>query len=538
MFFEQERGQFFRPLTGKYRAQVMECLRELYQRLYSSSSADYGQALGRDTMIEIFQEALVRAPQLADGEFADEVDALLSKQDEDGGEHSPATDSGNNDGESRFRNSREQAVWVLNTLIEHGWIEKQVDEATLQSTFAFSRYGRLITEPFVSESRTTARTRHRNTRNTRNSLESFLERGDVYDLLDAYEYSERIISDFTDVIAELEERKRDLVREMEDQLLVQRASEAFFDFMENRFQPDLSVRLSADNVEKHRDQISRLIKGIRNKDKDFKAAAEKRLRELLPELAREGHSVLWILLDGIELRLRNASDVMLPALRKALQSFTKRADIIIRQMSYLASQQHNDVLSVCKHLTSLGKEKQDELLLRAGDMMAVPEIGFVDPASVRIHATRQRRTVDAGLDDGGGDFDIDARKDIYVQQVLDQAFLVNQQSLRSYMRKHLTAGNKISTRDLPIESAQDFIAVSHAIGLGASDGLSSEFEFRIDYADGCGPDLTNTTVDGSDGAAAEYFVKKDHFSFELVFKDDVKNNGTDPAQDAGQSAEN
>src|SRR5690606_27550098 len=164
-----------------------------------------------------------------------------------------------------------------------------------------------------------------------------LERGDSYVLLDAYEYSERIISDFTDVIAELEERKRDLVREMEDQLLVQRASEAFFDFMENRFQPDLSVRLSADNVEKHRDQISQLIAGIRKRDKTFTANAERRLRELLPELAQEGQSVLWNILDGIDQRLRNASDIMLPALRKALQSFTKRADIIIRQMSYLAS---------------------------------------------------------------------------------------------------------------------------------------------------------------------------------------------------------
>ncbi len=67
MFFEQERSQFFRPLTGKYRAQVMECLKELYQRLYSSSSADYGQAIQRDTVIEVFQEALVRAPVLADG---------------------------------------------------------------------------------------------------------------------------------------------------------------------------------------------------------------------------------------------------------------------------------------------------------------------------------------------------------------------------------------------------------------------------------------------------------------------------------------
>ena len=199
MFFEQERGQFFRPLTSKYRAQVMECLRELYQRLYSSSSADYGQALARDTLIEIFQEALVRAPLLADEGLAE------------------SDDESDDSSEGRFRNSRDHAVWVLNQLLEYGWIEKQVDEATLQSTFAFTRYGRLFTEPFVAESRSMARTRHRNTRNTRNSLESFLERGDIYDLLDAYEYSERIISDFTDVIAELEERKRDLVREMEDQ---------------------------------------------------------------------------------------------------------------------------------------------------------------------------------------------------------------------------------------------------------------------------------------------------------------------------------
>ena len=499
MFFEQERGQFFRPLTGKYRAQVMESLRELYQRLYSSSSADYGQALARDTLIEIFQEALVRAPLLADEGLSDEQQNDAASDD---------------NSEGRFRTSRDQAVWALNQLLEHGWIEKQVDEATLQSTFAFSRYGRLFTEPFVAESRSMARTRHRNTRNTRNSLESFLERGDIYDLLDAYEYSERIISDFTDVIAELEERKRDLVREMEDQLLVQRASEAFFDFMENRFQPDLSVRLSADNVEKHRDQISQLINGIRKRDKAFKANAERRLRELLPDIAQEGQSVLWTILDGIEMRLRNASDIMLPALRKALQSFTKRADIIIRQMSYLASQQHNDVLAVCKRLAAMPEKQQNALLDKAADRMAVPQIALVDPGQVRLAAPRQRRMIDAAVDDGQGDFDVDARKDIYIQQVLDQAFLVNQQALKTYMQKHLGSGRKVSTRELPIENAKDFLAVAHAIGLGAADGLSSEFEFRIEYDE-------QADTEHADGAenSATYFLKKDHFTFELVQKE-------------------
>lgn len=495
MFFDQERGQFFRPLTSKYRAQVLECLKELYQRLYSSSSADYGQALQRDVVIEIFQEALVRAPILADGDDVEE---------------------GSKD--SRFRNSREQAGWVLNQLLEFGWMEKQVDEATLQSTFAFSRYGRQFVDPFISESRTSARTRHRNTRNTRNSLEAFLDRGEVYDLLDAYEYSERIISDFTDVISELEERKRDLVREMEDQMLVQRASEEFFDFMEKRFQPDLAVRLSADNVEKHRDRIDELLNEVRNKNKAYKAKAEERLRDLLPELVQPGASVLWTILDGIEQRIRNASDVMLPALRKALQGFTKRADIIIRQMSYLASQQHNDVLSVCKRLAALSPEDQNQQLMAAGQLMSVPEVELVDPAQVRLMAPRKRRTIESDLDEGTEAFDMDARKDIYVQQVLDQAFFINNHSLRDYMQKHLMAGDVISTKDLPIDNAKDFLAVANAIGLASTSSLSSDFEFVMKYES-----TEYLSVEGSEMKNKDkFFSQKDHFTVELIISNQAK----------------
>ena len=115
MFFEQERSQFFRPLTSKYREQMVECLRELYKQLYSSShagSAEYGQALSRDTLITILSEALVRAPC-----------SQIDDEDEEG----------------RFKTHRELAAWLLNTLLEHGWIEKPVDEATLQSSFSFSR---------------------------------------------------------------------------------------------------------------------------------------------------------------------------------------------------------------------------------------------------------------------------------------------------------------------------------------------------------------------------------------------------------------
>ena len=176
MFFNEDRPQFFNPLSGKYREVVVQCLRLLYQRLYTDLR-DYGHSLNRDQLLDIFLEAVARAPVL-DGD-----------QDE-----------------GRFKSQRELASFILKRLLNAAWLEKQVDDTTLQSTFSFTRAGRIFTQPFVEMESARVRTRHRNTRNTRNSLQAFLDSGEVHDLLDAYECSERIISDFTDIIAELEEQ--------------------------------------------------------------------------------------------------------------------------------------------------------------------------------------------------------------------------------------------------------------------------------------------------------------------------------------------
>ena len=483
MFFEQERSQFFRPLTSKYREQMVECLRELYRQLFSSShagSAEYGQALSRDTILNIFSEALVRAPVI------ETKDSGLAQDAEE---------------EGRFKGHRELAAFLLNTLIEHGWIEKQVDEATLQSSYSFTRFGRQFVEPFLEDRQSQQVARHRNTRNVRSALVSFLEHGEVYDLLDAYEYSERIISDFTDVISELDERKRDLVKEMEGQMLVQKASEQFFDFMENRFQPDLAVRLSADNVEKYRDQISVLIDDIRNSPKDVKAKAEKRLRELLPDQVQDGHSVLWAVLDDIEHRLKSACEHILPMVRKSLQNFTKRADIIIRQMSYLASQKNNDVVAVCKQLASHSKEEQNKQLDKVADLMAVPQLRFIDPNQVRLQAPRRRTVIDTDVDEGLESVDQDSRRELYVQQALEQAFFVNNNQVRTFMTEQFKQRNEVLSSEIPVKNAKDLLAIAHVVSIGAVDNLSSEYGFELNW-------LEQTS--------SEYFELKDVFSIRLV----------------------
>ena len=476
MFFSDDRLQFFKPLSSKYREQVVQCLTLLYQRQYSSN-ADYGQSLNREQLIEIFEESLARSSS----HIFDDGDELQ---------------------EQRFKSQREQAGWTLNQLIDCGWIERQVDAATLQSTFPFSRMGRIFTLALLESDNTQIRTRHRNTRNTLNALEAFLSRGEVYDLLDAYDYSERIITDFTDVISELEERKRELVKEVEAQQLAQQATDQFFEFMEKRFQPDIAVRLSADSVEKHREEINKTIGKVRRKKKEFKQEAERQLRRTIPDLCENHQSYLWHILDTIDQRMRNASEVMLPALRRSLHSFTRRADIIIRQISYMNSHNNNDLIDICKELSDLPDHDYQIRLNRASALMATMKLQLLDPQQVRLNERKQKQWVDSSVHEYKA-IDKNAQRELIIQQLLDQAFMINRKHVNDYVVKSLRAGRKISTRELPIDDAKDLIAMAHVIEIGAVNNLSSEFEFRVEPT-------------GNKVTDSEYYDSYDEFTIELL----------------------
>ena len=476
MFFTAERNKFFRPLVGKYREQVVECLQALYGQLYSAM-ADYRQSLGREQVVDIFHQALVRVPIL----------------DEDvESEHAAGV-----------RNEKEQAGWILNQLLDSGWLEKLYDEATLQSTYAFSRVGRLFTQPMVETAGRRFRTRHRNTRNTRNALRSFLDKGEVYDLLDAFEYSERIISDFSDVISELDDRKRQLVKEVEAQQVVQRASDEFFDFMEKRFMPDLAIRLSADSVEKYRDDIQSLIKSARRKRKEFKADAERELRKIAPELLSDPkHSLYLRVLDGIETRMQSAAEIMLPALRYALNSFTRRADIIIRQLSYSGAVHNNRLLDVCQQLSSLPEDIQSERLHLVGENLAMLNAAMVDPNSaLRLNSERVRRVVNTSVEEQA-EADAQSRKQLFVQQAVEQAFSVNNQDMRDYLVTALSGGHVIRSQNLPVQDAKDLLMSAHAIELGSKIDSSSEYLFRVEAS--------------GQRVETDYFDESDEFMIELI----------------------
>ncbi len=449
-FFTADRLHFFRPLTGKYREQLMACLRALYARLYSAQ-ADYSRLVQRDLVMEVFQEAITRTPVLD----ASEDDTALP-----------------------VRGDREQAGWMLNLLLEYGWLERQVDEVTLTSTYAFSRIGRLFTQPMHELDGGRFRTRHRNTRNTCNALRSFLDKHEASDLLDAYEYSERIVSDFSDVIAELEERKRELLRDVEAQQLVQRASDEFFDFMEKRFMPDLAVRFSEDSVVKYREELDTLLRRARAQRRDTKATVERDLRRLAPELVTGPRESVYVqVLNQIENRLHSAADTMLPALRNSLHGFTRRADILLRQLSFSEASQHL-LLEAFDELAKMTPERQEQAFAVAADRMPTLELGFVDPDHLRLYSNERRRVVDRSVETPQDD--PAARRRLFVEQALERAFAVNNRELHGYLVEALAGGHEVRTSTLPVRDARELLYAAHAIEAGASGwGAGTGYRFEV-----------------------------------------------------------
>lgn len=473
MLFANERQHFFRPLTGKYREQVVACLRALYARLYSSL-ADYSRVVGRDLVLEVFQEAITRTPVLDDGED----DSVLP-----------------------VRGEREQANWMLNLLLEHGWIELHVDEVTLTSTYSFSRIGRMFTQPMEEIAGGRFRTRHRNTRNTASALRSFLDKHEAYDLLDAYEYSERIVSDFSDVIAELEERKRQLIREVEAQQLMHRASEEFFDFMEKRFMPDLAVRFSEDSVVKYREELDGLLRSARAQRRETKANVERELRRLAPELVTQRRRSLYLtILDQIESRLHSAAEVMLPALRQSLHGFTRRADILLRQLSFSEASQHA-LLDAFDALSRLSEAEQDEHFAAAADALATLDVGFVDPEHLRLLNTQRKRVVNTRAEPFVRD-DPQTRRKLFVQQALERAFAMNNRQLYDYLVRALAGGHEIRTGALPIRDARELLYAAHVVEIGAAGWPDLGLKFEVH---GTGQQIKN-----------EFFTTMDEFVVRVV----------------------
>jgi hypothetical protein len=365
IFFDAERKRFFRPLNSSRRELVVACLRALYDRLHGPA-ADYAHHLTRDALKELLLPVMREYRDALTDEAPD--DELSTADDDD---------------------PQSLVVMVIRTLLTDGWLEQFADRTGLVTAFRFSRPGKLFAEVLWSLDRP-SRSRQRNMRGCRNALEAALsDKGDAHDLVDAYEYAEKVIEDLTDGIDYFHE----LVRHLMQTASVHTQWNEFVEFLD-RFQRDYSKQLTADNATLNRQAIIQKLERLRTVPEGKFRRMDEQLRDIAHWAVKEhtGPSVYDWLLTRIEDIVDAACQSKQPGFLKAMETYLKRINgLVLQSMMLRSGQTRQAYLAAIQKTAEASKEEQDRLLAHIGQFLAPTEVRLLDPASFKLKTATQRR---------------------------------------------------------------------------------------------------------------------------------------------------
>lgn len=436
MLFEADRQRFFRPLNSSRRALVAACLTALYEHLHGPA-ADYAHNLTRDALKELLLP-VVREHQ----------DALPADAEQDEFYNGESMDTA-------------QLVGiVIRALLADGWIEQFADRYGLVTAFRFSRPGKLFSEALWSLNRP-SRSRQRNMRGCRNALEAALsDRGDAHDLVDAYEYAEKVIEDLTDGIDYFQE----LVRHLMQNASLHSQWEDFVEFLA-RFQRDYSKQLTADNATLNRQAIRQKLERLREVPPAKLHRLETQLHDIAQWAVKEhtGPRVCEWLIERIEDIVDAACESKQPGFLKAMENYLKRVTGLVSQSMMLRSgQKRHAYLGAIQQVAAASGPAQDALLARIGERLAAAEVRLLDPASFKLRsATQRRRAVTVSIQPRP---DREARLAAAMHRAETEAFSIPNEALAEALREDLRLfKHPIRLSALPHETASDVIKAMQAV---------------------------------------------------------------------------
>lgn len=439
IFFHGSAEHFFRPLTWQDREACAAVLRNLHERVHGPE-ADYAQALTKDLVLEVCL-GVIALPAYREG-------ALPTAQ---------AAQTVNADVE------RSYALNLLRALKEHGWLEDYKDPIDLQPVLKLTRAGKAFAETFAELDNTRHKTRQRNMRSARKALQAFLDHGDEDELLDAHDYASRVVQDLQDDIEYFRALMQSLTREALTQKL---AWDEFNDFLERRFGKEMSVRLVADSVDRHRGRIVELLDQIRAWPAEQRERTDAALRQradwLEPMLDGGRSATLW-LCQRVEALIDAACELKLPMLRSEMHNYVRRFTSLLRQalsLDYGAESPMGMTLSALKATDAAGKDAWLELL---GQRLATAELRLLPAGGLRW-TQRERQQVEG--DEPEWRIRVDSRLEAALRRAEAEAFVISEERVLRQLGQVGAVSLRLS--DLAARRAEEVLTSLHAVGAARS----------------------------------------------------------------------
>jgi hypothetical protein len=354
---------------------------------------------------------------------------------------------------------QQMAGAVIRTFIKEGWLETFGDRAGLVTAYRFTRAGKLFAQVLWELDRPRMRTRQRNMRSCRNSLQATLRTVDANDLIDAYEYAERVIGD----LAEGSDYFQELVR----RLTAEAARQPWDEFMEflDRFEREFKTQLTADNVERHRHYIRDTLDKLQGIDDARYRSLEGQLNEVARWAyeQRTGDSTYHWLLSRIDELIEAACTQKLPELLKAMNNYMRRATTIVQQAFVLRGGQKKHAFArAIAHIASTQRDHQDTVLEKIGQRMAGVEIRLLDPQSFKLRTASTRRK--ALTVTSSPAVTRESRLEAWLARAEAAAFALSNDEVIMALRHEIKASSRpIRLSQLPLKSAAEVLLAMQAV---------------------------------------------------------------------------
>jgi hypothetical protein len=471
--FASGHTQFFRPLTLKKRRLIAACIRSFYQRLYGSH-ADYRSILGREELRDLFVQTI-------------QTEGASSEVDDD------ALDEGF--APADLADDQKMASAFIRQLVADGWLETAEDRVRLVTAYRFTRTGKIFAQALTLADRPRERTRQRNMRSCKNALAAFIDRRDVEDLLDAYEYADRVITDLSEDIELFYELARKILMDAH----AQGNWEAFVEFIERRFRDEFSPRLVYDNAERHRLDITALIDRLHELPATEAQAIDADLALHAPWAAQgagQGGALGW-LLERIDDMVTAACRTKQPELFRAMESYIRRHVVLLSQSLFMDADGSNAALSkLIRTIGEMSLVAQNAWLEGKGAAIAPVAVALYDPATVRLKTSAERtraQTVSIVPE-----ITREERLRQFLRHAEERAFSLSQQDIVGYLQGRMNGKDQLRLSELPVDDAIQALSLLRAV-----EAARGAEELEVERREG--EPLENDIMSGTD-----YMIRRRH----------------------------
>jgi len=355
---------------------------------------------------------------------------------------------------------------ILHRLEETGWIESKYDNLLMEYIYNFTRVGRKVAQSLYQLNNKDSITRHRNVRTTLGLLESYKRDGDPYDLVDALETSDYIVSDLMDQINEIHEARKKMLHDATQN--VEQAGENFIEYIEKDFKSSITVYFNEDSISEHANRIDETINKILD-DVETLETRNRRMVERYPTLKEEEYPVETQLIT-ISDRVKNAKDNRIPELIESIKSLFKFSEMVLKQVNSLMIKRSSHMNTLAIQIQNGDEHEKEEILNSIAKKISVPKSRYFDPYKIKVRSVTKK-----SAKNNTAIITRQATREEQIEQKIKTAIRESRAYLSADIQKRiidtLKEEDSIINGLIPIDSYKDLSFALNLVSVASKSGL-------------------------------------------------------------------